>query len=201
MMFKKSLMILLALSFAFSMDIDDRCIRCPAGKSAIVYPCMHKACNDCIISDDSICPICLKSTIKTWDLDAYREELKSLKAIFMDKSITFEKIISHYYFLPPWQNADEQMLTDIQKIKNSYPFEEIYELFNILQNGGFNYTIEEDLNLRRRFFCVEPNNREKIILQSYYNRNHYDAEKELKLREKFFDNLGLEPEKLTVNDC
>ncbi|XP_050526922.1 uncharacterized protein LOC126897404 [Daktulosphaira vitifoliae] len=195
MMFKKGLMILLVLSFAFSME-NDECPVCQKSKNIkIPYPCMHKMCNTCtnliLNFNNSICLLCKTSIKKTSDLETYEKELESLTAAVMNKSITVEKIISHYYFLPPWQCADEQMLTDIQKIQKLYPTEEIYKLFDILQNVGFNYTIEEDMKHRRMFFREKPNNTEKIILQSYYDRNHYDAEKELELRKNVFKELSM----------
>ncbi|XP_050531090.1 uncharacterized protein LOC126899887 [Daktulosphaira vitifoliae] len=190
MMLKQGLMILLALSDVFSMEYDEMCSMCLFSESATVYPCMHKICNGCVInilvSYNSICPVCRSSIIKASDTGTYKRELASLKAAVMDKSITVEKIISRYYFLPPWQYADDQMLKEIREIKDSYPSEDVLELSDFLQNGSFNYTIKEDVEKRREYFRKEPNDEEKIILQNYYKRNDRNVQNEFNARKNMF---------------
>ncbi|XP_050531085.1 uncharacterized protein LOC126899886 [Daktulosphaira vitifoliae] len=190
MMLKQGLMILLALSDVFSMENDETCSICFFSESATVYPCMDKICNGCVInilvSYNSICPVCRSSIIKVSDTGTYKKELASLKAAVMDKSITDEIIISRYYFLPPWQYADKEMLIDIKKIKDSYPSEDVLDLFNTLQNDGFNYTIKEDVEKRREYFRKEPNDEEKIILQNYYKRNDRNVQNEFNARKNMF---------------
>ncbi|XP_050547881.1 uncharacterized protein LOC126909495 [Daktulosphaira vitifoliae] len=190
-MFRECLMILLAFLVALSLE-NEECTICSESVSEFntMEPCQHKICYICVTkimsSSNSTCPLCRRNFLWTKGAKTHEEELSILKVAVMDKSITVEKIISYFYILPPWQYADDQMLDDIGEIKDSYPSEDISMLIDFIRNGCFNYTIEEDVEQRRKYFRKEPNDEEKIILQNYYIRNDLNVQNEFNARKIMF---------------
>lgn len=104
----------------------------------------------------------------------------------MNGTITKEKLISHYYLLPPWQSADEEMLRDIEEIKDSYPQNVLSKLTDVIRNNFINYSFREDGQTRRKYFRSKINEAEEKILQSYYERQGLDIDIELKMRASRF---------------
>ncbi|XP_050530791.1 uncharacterized protein LOC126899721 isoform X2 [Daktulosphaira vitifoliae] len=177
---------------ALFIEEAEKCPICYKDSTVTLKQCKHLLCNECAeklrLRKEMKCPLC-RRVILWFSCKGgmlYENELESIKIGVICKTISNEKLISHYYYLPPWQFADEKMLVEISQIYNAYPSEQLLEIREAIENFDVHWP-EEDLVLRRRYFITILHNEEKEILKNYYIRNDLDVNEQFETRKHMYN--------------